>query len=167
MSRSTVRHAAATWLAGANIAGVGTVFPSPPKVARSSDALANVPAGTPSGSVLFVEITETREIRAALGGATAGKKLVTHMVRLHLLFRSRQPKAEAAMDDHDTLVEAILQRLRADRTWGTETSSTPILQAGEGDAGITVATGMPKDAGTGTTLIWTAIDLDAVEYITA
>lgn len=167
MSRSTVRHAAADYLATANIPGVGTVFASPPKIARSSDALANVPPGTLSGSVVFVEILHTKEVRAGLGGPTAGKKLVNHALRLHLLFRSRQARAEDAMDDHDTLVEAILDTIRADRTLGTETSLTPILEAGEGPEGITVATGMPKDAGTGTTIVWSAIDLDAVEFITA
>ena len=44
----------ADYLTAANIAGVGTVFASPPKISRSSDALANVPPGTPSGSVVYV-----------------------------------------------------------------------------------------------------------------
>lgn len=158
----------ADYVAAANILGIGKVFASPPKISRSTDALANVPAGTPSGSVVYVEILESSEVRIAVGGPGAGKKLVTHSLRLHLLFRSRQPKAEDAMDDHDNLVEALLELLRADRTLGsTQASSFPIFQNGEGDRGIAVATGMPKEVGTGSTIVWSIIDTDAVEFINA
>lgn len=162
MSRKSTRHAVAAFITTANIIGVGTVFASPPKISRTSDALANVPAGTPSGSVVYVEILESHEVRVAVGGPVAGKKLLTHSLRLHLLFRSRQGKAEAAMDDHDDLVEALLQLLRTDRTLGAA-----VFQNGEGDKGIAVATGMPKESGTGSTIIWSIIDTDATEFITA
>jgi hypothetical protein len=158
----------ASYISTANISGIGTVFASPPKISRSSDALANVPAGTPSGSVVYVEILESQEVRVAVGGPTAGKKIITHSLRLHLLFRSRQAKAEAAMDDHDDIIEALLELLRADRTMGsTGASPFPIFQNGEGDKGITVATGMPKESGTGTTIIWSILDTDVTEFITA
>lgn len=167
MSRKTVRHQAAKFLDDADIIGVGTVFASPPKISTSGDALDNSPAGARSGSVIYVEVWDSSEVRAALGGDTSGKKLVTHQLRLHLLFRSRQRKAEDAMDDHDDLLEQILARIRADRTLGTAASTDPILQAGEGDRGIHAQTGMPKEIGGGTTIVWTSIDLDAVEFVTA
>jgi hypothetical protein len=158
----------AAYFTTANISGIGTVFPSPPKISRSSDAMANVPAGTPSGSVLYVEVLSSSEIRVALGGPVAGKKTVSYNLRLHLLFRSRQLKAEDAMDDHDDQVEAILELLRSDRTLGTTSlSPSPILQNGEGEQGITVQTGMPKETGTGSTILWSIIDSEAVEFITA
>lgn len=167
MSRKSTRHMVATYLSAANIPGVGTVYPSPPKISRSQDALANVPAGTPSGSVIYVEVLESREVRVGVGGPTAGKKQVTHALRLHLLFRSSQARAQDAMDDHDDQVEAILHLLRSDRTLGSTTSSpAPIFQNGEGTSGITVATGMPKESGSGTTHVWSLIDSDAVEEIT-
>lgn len=168
MSRKSTRHIAAAYVSAANISGIGTVFASPPKISRSKDALANVPAGTPSGSVVYVEILESREIRVAVGGPVAGKKIITHDLRLHLLFRSRRAKAEDAMDDHDDQVEALLKLLRADRTLGsTALTINPIFQNGEGDKGITVSTGMPKVDGTGTTIVWSIIDTDAQEFITA
>jgi hypothetical protein len=165
VSRKTTRHVVADYLTAANIPGVGKVYASPPKISRSMDALANVPAGTPSGAVVYVEIYHTSEVRIAVGGPTAGKKLVTHDLRLHLLARSTQLLAEDAMDDHDTLLEAILALLRADRTLASTTS--PIFQNGEGDAGIVVDTGMPFETGSGTTNVWTSIDTQAVEFITA
>ena len=168
MSRKSTRHLVADYLTAGNVPGVGTVFASPPKISRTSDALANVPPGTPSGSVIYVEILRSQEVRVGLGGPTAGKKTVTHDLRLHLLFRSTQRKAEDAMDDHDDQVEAILTLLRADRTLGsTTTTPNPIFQNGEGTAGIVVETGMPKEVGTGTTHIWSLIDTEAVEIITA
>lgn len=167
MSRKTVRHQTAAFLSAANITGVGTVFASPPKLSRSSDALDNSPAGAASGSVLYVEVWNSSEVRAGLGGPTDGKKLVTHQLRLHLLFRSRQRKAEDAMDDHDGMLEQLLAAVRADRTLGTAAGTDPILQAGEGVGGIRVETGMPVEIGGGTTIVWTSIDMDAVEMINA
>lgn len=158
----------ADYISSANITGIGTVYASPPKISRSSDAMANVPPGTASGSVLYVEVMRSVEVRAAVGGPVAGKKTVTYDLRLHLLFRSRQPAAEDAMDDHDDQVEALLELLRADRTLGTTAATpSPILQNGEGTAGLTVNTGMPKETGTGTTILWSVIDSEAVEFITA
>ena len=164
MSRSTIRHAAAQFLSAPQIPGVGTVFASPPKIARSSDAFANLPAGTASGSVVFVEVLHVVETRIALGGPTSGTKESTYTLRFHLLFRSRQDTAEAAMDDHDDQVEAILDRFRSDRTLGTNGA---ILQFGQDATGITIATGLPKMAGTGSTHIWTIIDGAAKELYTA
>jgi hypothetical protein len=162
MSRKSVRHAAQQYLSAAQIPGVGTVFASPPKVARSSDAYANLPAGTPSGSVLFVEVMTIREKRLGFGGPTNGTKETRYTLRLQLLFRSRQGKSEDAMDDHDDQVEAILAKLRADRTLGTNGT---IIQYGQSPSGISVSTGLPKEGGTGTTHIWTLIDGDCVEII--
>lgn len=167
MSRSTVRRAVATYLSSPMVPGVGTVFASPPKISTAGDAFEALPAGTPTGAVLYVETLQGQEIRVAVGGPTAGAKLVTYEVRIHLLARSSQAKSEDAMDDHDAILQAILQRLRADRTLGTAGSSNPILQAGEGDAGITYQTGMPKRTGNGGTHIWSLVDFQAQEWLVA
>ena len=164
MSRKTVRKQTAQFLSAPQIPGVGRVFAAPPKIARSSDAFANLPAGTPSGSVIFVEILNAAEKRVALGGATSGTKETRYSLRLHLLFRSRQGASEDAMDDHDDQVETILDRLRSDRTLG---SNGAILQFGQDEAGINISTGMPKVSGTGSTHIWTIIDGNAIEMYTA
>lgn len=164
LGRKGVRHAAANYLSSPQIPGIGKVFPSPPKIARSSDAYENLPAGTPSGSVLFVEILDVREVRIALGGSVSGAKKTLYTLRFHLLFRSRQDTAQEAMDDHDDQLEAIMDRLRADRTLGTNGA---ILQFGQDEEGISVATGMPKTSGTGSTIVWSVIDGNAFEYIVA
>ncbi len=164
VSRSSIRHTVATYLGTPALPGVGTVFPSPPKISTAGDAFEGLPAGTPTGSVIYVEVLQVSEVREAVGGPTAGAKLVTYDVRVHLLARSSQAKAEDAMDDHDSIVEAILQRLRADRTLG---SAGAILQAGEGTAGITTQTGMPKAMGSGITHVWSLIDFQAQEWLVA
>lgn len=160
MSRQSVRHGIADYLTKASIPGVGTVFASPPKIARSSDALVGAPPGTPSGSVVFVEVFAEDEKRAALGGPHGGNKDINHAVRLHLLFRSRQRKAEDAADDHDTQLETLLAAIRADRTLGG-----CVFQAGEGATGIKVDSGLPQDIGSGSIIQWTAVDFDALEII--
>lgn len=168
MSRSTVRHAIADYLTAGAITGVGTIFASPPKLSRTSDALVGAAPGAVSGAVVYIEITESFEIRVGLGGTGAGKKSVHHTVQCYVFFHSVQRRAEDAMDDHDDIIEALLALLRADRTLGTTTSSpSPIFQNGEGDAGITVATGMPKESGSGATIVWSLVDTDCLEFITA
>lgn len=164
MSRRSVRHAAALYLSSPQIPGIGKVFPSPPKISRSSDAYENLPPGTPSGSVLYVEVLHAKEVRLALGGAKQGTKQVRYALRFHLLFRSRQDTAQEAMDDHDDQVEAILERLRFDRTLGTNGA---ILDFGQDQDGISIATGMPKMSGQGSTHVWTIIDGGAREILTA
>lgn len=156
--------AAAQYMAQPQIAGIGTVFASPPKIAKSSDAFAGLPAGTASGSVLFVEVLTARETRIASGGEVQGTKKIEYNLRLHLLFRSRKGKAEDAMDDHDDQVETILGRLREDRTLGT---NGVILEFGQDMAGIALNTGMPKTDGNGSTHIWTVIDGSCYEVVTA
>lgn len=167
MSRLTVRHAAAAYVTAAALPSVGTVYASPPKVSRGGDAYEGLAPGVASGSVIYVEVLESHEVRAGFGGPTSGKKIVTQALRLHVLFRSKARTSQQAMDDHDTLLEALLAALRTDRTLGTATSTTPILQAGEGTAGIKVQTGMPKMQGTGETWLWTIVDLDVTEFITS
>ena len=168
MSRKSTRHMVADYLTAANIPGIGAVYASPPKISGTKDAFANIPTGTPSGSVIYVELPEDKEIRSGFGGPVSGKKTITHGLHLHLLFRSNQPAAEDAMDDHDDIHEALLALIRADRTLGSTVASPyPIFQAGEGAAGITSGTGFPKISGTGATHIWTTIAFDAVEEITS
>lgn len=162
MSRLDVRHGIANYLAAANIPGIGTVYAAPPKISRSSDRLIGAAPGTVSGSVLYVEVFAEDETRVAVGGAHGGEKMVKHIVRLHLLFRSRQRKAEDAADDHDAQLEAVLQAIRADRTLGGT-----VLQAGEDTTGIKIESGLPMDLGSGSVEQWTAIDFDADEPITA
>jgi hypothetical protein len=153
-----------TFLSSPQIPGVGTVFNSPPKISRSSDVYENLPPGTISGSVIYVEILESHETRIALGGATSGSKWMIHNLRLHLLFRSREGLAEDAMDAHDDQVEAILSRCRLDRTLGT---NGLVMDFGQDADGITITSGMPKVSGTGSTIQWTVIDAHAREFLTA
>ena len=158
----------ADYLTAGAPAGVGKVFASPAKWVGAAERFANAPPGTPSGSVVWVEVTTSQEIRAGFGGPVAGKKKVTYDLMLHLSFTSMQRLAEDAMDDHDGQVEAILDLIRADRTLGTTISSpSPIFVAGEETAGITVEAGVPRSAGGGALEIWTVIKFQVVEIISA
>lgn len=164
MGRKYVRHQIANYLDAPKIPGVGTIYASPPKISRSSDAYKDLPPGIPSGSVIYVEVLEIREKRLANGGPTSGVKERRHHIRLHLLFRSRQRESEKAMDDHDDQLDTLIERLEADRTCG---SNGRILQAGQDLDGYVYATGLPKESGNGSTHIWTLLMFDAVEIVTA
>jgi hypothetical protein len=168
VSRLTVRHAAADFLKSAALPSVGTIYASPPKLSRGGDAYEGLPPGAASGSVIYVEVLESHETREGFGGVVGGKKMVKHLLRLHIMFRSKARKAEDAMDDHDVLLEALLAAIRGDRTLATATGPNPILQVGEGINGIKAQSGMPRTEGTASeTIIWTIIDADADEFITA
>jgi hypothetical protein len=167
VSRKSVRHAAAQFLQQPQIPGIGTVFASPPKISKNSDAYEGLPPGTESGSVVYIEILNVTETRIALGGPTQGTKKSLYTLRFHLLFRSSERDSQVAMDAHDDQVELILLRCREDRTLGTQGNLYSINQFGQGPSGITISTGMPKLSGTGRTHIWTIIDGDAMEIYTA
>jgi hypothetical protein len=157
----------ADYLDAANIPNVGTVWASPPTISVPDDAFRQIPTGTASGCVINVEVWQTHELRIGFGGPTQGLKTVTHDLRLHLLFMHTSGNANTAMDDHDDIVEAVLQLIRGDRTLGTAAGPAPIFQNGEGEQGITVQVGMPKRSSASSIVIWTAIDTTAVEMIVA
>lgn len=151
MSRATVRTAVQAFLAPPNIVGLNTVYRARPKLTQGTDY--HMSDGPGFGALGIIHIPKSIEERIALGGPTSGKKQVIYMIALEVLFQSVLPKAEDGYDAHDQLVDAIITRIRSDRTFGT--AGTPIWQAGEGVAGIDVDLAEPK-------LTPQALSLDAV-----
>lgn len=149
MSRASVRAAVTSYLAATPITGVGAVLPSRPKIAQAPQ-FDPAPLGG-SGAVLIVHLTDDHRIRDALGGVADGQKVVKHQIALEVIFRSVKPDATAAQADHDTILDALVSLIEADRTFGggydptTNEPAGPIWQAGEGPAGITVEMAEPVE----------------------
>lgn len=136
MSRATARAAVAAWIAPPNVAGLNKVYASPPKVISSTDYAGA--AGVTAGCVAVIYILSRTDERIAIGGATSGWKRVRYVVDLDLWFRDTQPDAVVAQAAFDATVDALLARLRTDRTLG----SPDVWQALEG--GLTDRSSEPQ-----------------------
>ena len=159
MSRATVRAGVVNYLRNGNLPFVGTYFTAEPKIRQGPQFYTG---STVTGAILFPFINGDRETRISLGG----EKRVQYDVIIHVECRSLQPRAEDAMADFDSLIEAIKVRVRADRTLaGT------VFQAGEGNGvgaiDLVTAYRNPSTIGNGETLLWAAISMQVVEIITA
>jgi len=172
MGRAFVRRTVAAWFQPPNVAGLYTVYAAEPKNVPGTAYFTNAPAGTSSGAVAFPHIESQIEHRIAMGGPTSGWKMVPYDVALVVRFKSNQQRNEDAVDDWDTVLENIVERLRADRQLGTSGQSPSIFQAGEGDtfgAGdIQVLTDLPKSLGKGQQVVaWAAVRFKAIEMVEA
>lgn len=122
MSRATVRTAIREYFDGGVVPGLLHVRPARPKGwPVPNDFRSATLKSLASGYVYIESVTEQRE--------ATGKKSLEYIAGLRLLYRSRKTDAEAAMDDFDTLIDAIKAHLRADPRLGTTDGS--IFQAGE------------------------------------
>lgn len=167
MSRAAVRAQITSYLAGANLVGVGTVLSARPRLTQAPQ-FDPAPMGG-SGSVLIVHLVSDRRTRIAVGGQTNGRKVVKHEVALELIFRSVKADGVAAQNDHDQIVDSIVAAIEADRTLGSGLQANgapagPIWQAGEGPAGITVELGEPVEVDS-TVAIEAAVRFEAWELI--
>ncbi len=112
--------------------GVGVVRRAWAKRDNHGDYFNGMPPGTRTGSQIVVHIGHQRETRKCVGGATDGVKRVAYTVVLHCYIRSNTPFAEEAQDDVYALRDALVARLRQDRTLGGA-----VFQAGEAVDGET------------------------------
>ena len=135
MSRTSVRTAVVNWLGQGNVANLNNVYASRLR-ASSDDEMTGgqLSTETTSGAIAFVRIGDQRETRVALGGLTSGKKRVDYIIDLVVEYHT----SGIALDtqnveiETDALIDALLTRIRVDRTFATAT----ILEAGEGPTGI-------------------------------
>lgn len=166
MSRATVRAALETWLAPPNVAWVGSIFGSMPKIIPGPAFTAGLGSGSRSGSVMVIFIEDEHETRTALGGPHGGRKMVTYEVGIVIRFRSSQADSQVAVDDYDALIESLKERIRADRTLGTSGTANPLFQAGEGPgADLSITSDMPRIDKGGSTYVWGALKLTVAEEI--
>jgi hypothetical protein len=165
MSRKAARNAVATWLAPPNVAGLNTVYTGEPRLVRDEDYIAGVQPPVLSGAVGFPFVERQHEQRIAVGGATGGMKMITYELAFAVRFKSAQKKGEDADDDHDSVIDAVVARIRSDRTLGGA-----FWQAGEGDTrfgqDIDVVSGTPKQrTKDGPIIIWSVVRFKAIEMV--
>jgi hypothetical protein len=161
MSRSTVRQQVATYLQSGYISGLNQIFTSFPKRINFQT---NAQPGIPSRAALIVFIQNENESRIAIGGAHSGWKRVDFNLILQVYFQSSQNGAEKAMDDFDTLIDGIKDRLRADHNFGDITGNI-VWQGAE--PAITTSYGEPATSDGGVTDIYAQIQFLVTEMIQA
>ena len=95
-------------------------------------------SGQVSGAVATVHLVTSTEKRRSFGGGgdgnipPSGEKRVDYQLYLETYFRSRQQRTEDATADFDEFLDSLVNRFRADRTWGTGGRTwDQIWQAGE------------------------------------
>lgn len=158
MSRATVRAAVKEYFDAPAVDGLLKVRRARPKNWSAAPELRSATLwSTASGYVYIESVTEQR--------ATTGKKYLQYMIGLQLLFRSRHTDAEQAMDDFDTLIEAIKARLRADPHLNTN----PDLPGGVFQAGVNLLEDLSDDTADDPLLqsVRAVVRFDASEWITA
>jgi len=161
MSRSTVRQQVATYLQSGYISGLNQIFTSFPKRINFQ---VNAQPGIPSRAALIVFIQNENESRIAIGGAHSGWKRVDFNLILQIYFQSSQNSAEKAMDDFDTLIDSVKDRLRADHNFG-DTTGNIVWQGAE--PAITTSYGEPATSDGGVTDIYAQIQFLVTEMIQA
>ena len=125
--RKGVRETLSAFLANPPIPTLNQVFTSFPK--RINFQLNSQP-GQMTRSAVVVFIAGEDENRLAIGGANSGWKRVDYSVILQVYTHSLHINAEDAMDDFDTLIDNIKERLRSDHNFG-DTSGTLVWQGAE------------------------------------
>jgi hypothetical protein len=147
------------------IAGVGVVRRAWAKRDDHADYFRGQSPGARTGCQIVVWIPRHWEIREALGGPYSGMKRVGYDVELACYIRSRVPHAEDAQDDVYALRDALVERLRLDRTLGGA-----VFQAGEhiedGQSNIVFEYGQPESTAE-LTKGFLLMSFGAVEYVMA
>jgi len=127
MSRASVRQQIATYLQNGFITGLNQLFTSFPKRINFQ---VNAMPGVLSRAAVVIFIENETESRIAIGGAHSGWKRVDYGIVLQVYHHSSQRTAELAMNDFDTLIDAIKDYLRADHNFG-DTSGNIVWQGAE------------------------------------
>lgn len=123
MSRATIRAAVTDWLSS-NSPGINTVYRGFPKVIPGQAFFSG--PGSMSGCVAIIHIAGETETRIAVGGPTSGQKRVDYTLEIQLRYRSvksaslNSDAGLEATDEFDATVDALKDRIRADRTAGSD-----------------------------------------------
>jgi hypothetical protein len=147
------------------VTGIGVVRRAFAKRDEHQDYFLGMPTATRTGCQMVVTIYHQEEFRIALGGPTSGQKQRNFEVDLACYIRSRTPHAEDAQDDVYALQDAILARMRQDRTLGGA-----VFQAGEhmehGSNAIRIDYGQPETRAE-LTKSFLSVQFSACEIVTA
>lgn len=143
MSRASVRSAVSTYLAPPAVAGLNVVLPTQPKDLGGIEFTSGV-AGEDSGAIATLFIQHQEEGPGAMDGAGGGR-LTTYQVAVQVFHRSVEPKAEAAMDHFDGVVDALCNRLRSDPRLGlTQAQADAVHLISGAYEALTVEFGEPQ-----------------------
>ena len=114
MGRVAVRAAVTSYLQGANLSYVGTVYSGRPTIIAEEDYTLNAePSESGSSCVIVVNFTDDQRQRRADTGRGAVNDSVQHTVKLELFFGSRKGDAIAAQNDYDLIVDQLFDVIRA------------------------------------------------------
>jgi hypothetical protein len=127
-----------------------------------SDYTIGLPPERGMGAVMWVQLGTTTEKRAAVGGATSGWRVRTYQIVLNVYHFGTTPHPEVAQADVDGLLEAIHDRIHADRTLGKA-----VLQAGESPRGIVAGADLPSYTEAEKSFIRASVSFDADVYLQA
>ncbi len=169
--RTAMRQGVAAFLAPPAVAGLNRVWSGEPRLVTTQDYTAGQQAKVISGAVGFPFIEAQDERREAFGGITPagvpqGWKLVHYEVAFAVRFLSYQAVGSDALDDHDAIVDALVARLRSDRTMGGAA-----WEAGEGDTvngtdiHVVSGPGPRQRKSDGPIVIWSMVRWVALEWV--
>lgn len=159
--RVGVRDTLYKFLANPPIPNLNVVHTSFPKRIQFQE---NSQPGQLSRAQAVIFIQSETESRIAIGGAQNGWKRVDYSVILQIFHHSLQPDSRKAMDDFDTLVDAIKTRLRSDHNFGDE-SGVLVWQGAEPI--INGSYGEPATTNEGATETFAELQFDVTEMIQA
>jgi hypothetical protein len=136
----------ATPLADLGLSGVWPYFVSYDNRVQDRDYFEGLDSGATFGAVMAVHLSVSTETRLEIGGLAGGVLNRPFNTQLYLWYSATRPPSSDAQAAFDDLLDAIVDRIRADPTLGMGVNSgapTLVTQAGEGEAGITVSTPPP------------------------
>ncbi|MFC8676675.1 hypothetical protein ACFUEN_28820 [Streptomyces griseorubiginosus] len=108
------------------VTGVGVVRRAWPSNDPHEDYFLGMDPGARTGSVIVIWIPRQHEYRRAMGGEHSGVKQIVYETIGEVYLRSRTAFAEDTQDDMYALRDALVERIRLDRTLGGS-----VFQAGE------------------------------------
>lgn len=111
---------------------------------------ANPPPAIGAMGFVFLSDNNSSERRIALGGATSGIKKVAIDVNIQIGFRADTNDAEPVEDAITAMVDAMLARIRSDRTCGSGGFELGGLQIAETDPWLRWRNSKPKTSAGGT-----------------
>lgn len=168
MGSQGVRAAIAAHLAPPAIPGLSTVYRGLPVTIVDTDWAIGIDTGWGAGS--YLHINDRAESRVAMGGEHGGIKRVDYQCALVVFFRWRYTDhgpdnaTDGWTDAFDGLIDDLVTRIRADRTFGCGTSG-PIWQVGEGEQDVRVQVDAPHED-SGQVVVWAALEFEVTEMVT-
>lgn len=167
MPAATVRAAVQSFLTG-QVPGLAAVYTAQPYYV-DGDLFGFTTNGN-YGAVAYVHLDRQEETRIAFGGASGGHKQVTYQVGLVVLYKylilPDSTVDEAAWAGPlDALLDAVVARLRSDRTLGTGAGGV-VWQAGEDNNDLRIQRDLPVEDD-GVIHSWQVVEFTVVEQVAA